>query len=178
MFRSCWKPSLPQNKGLGHLMTLDQPSFLSICHSNTGLRKLESGSLKTQNLVPTFKRKMRRRECFLFWAKASYYHPISYFYLGLSHQIHQPHQQIHCPKYKIHQRRNTDSQIDHDKGVFGFEPRPVAATLDLPGSVILSYLDPFSPNLPWCTTKSWISVIFVSLFLNFTKAPHSDNQDF
>ena len=43
---------------------------------------------------------------------------------------------------------NTDSQIDHDKGVFGFEPRPVAATLDLPGSVILSYLDPLLTQPP------------------------------
>ena len=66
---------------------------------------LEMGTLKTQDLVPTSKREMRRRECFLFWARASYYHPILYFYLGLSHQIHQPHQQIHSPKYKTHQSK-------------------------------------------------------------------------
>ena len=36
---------------------------------------LEIGTLETQNLVPTSKRERRRRECFLFWAKASYYVP-------------------------------------------------------------------------------------------------------
>ena len=160
-------------------MALDQPIYLSICHSNT----LDSGNwnqdllkLKIQFRLPSERGVEGSVFCFE-PRPVTMYHPILYFYLGLTPNTPTPSANTQP------QIQNTPVQIQIPKQTMTREclvlsrdqlPPPRSTWVchtQLPGPPS----HPTSPGiLPSLEFLSYLSLIF----LNFTKAPHSDNQDF